>query len=249
MVQRLLDLRQSPFGHLNLEALVDMARSMVEARYPAGHLLWSAGDASTHSLHIEAGRVRARFLEDDAPLLKDNFVQSLDFNAAGRFTDYSTSGQVQTWKLGLTWQLVESFRIRGTKSRDIRAPNVSELFGPNTRTFGILNDPARGGLQTNPVVVSGSNGKLVPEVGDTWTAGFVVQPAIDGWLGRVQMSVDYYDIDLKNSIGNLGAQTIATRCFCLAMRMSSSASGSDVANGFSMSTSMPASIRVRATLR
>ncbi len=58
MVQRLLDLRQSPFGQLNLEALVDMARGMAEARYPAGHLLWSAGDTSTHSLHIEAGRVR-----------------------------------------------------------------------------------------------------------------------------------------------------------------------------------------------
>ncbi len=41
----------------------------------------------------------------------------------------------------------------------------------------------------------------------------MVQPATDGWLGRVQMSVDYYDIDLKNAIGNLGAQTIATRCF------------------------------------
>lgn len=58
MVQRLLDLRQSSFGHLNLEALVDMARGMFEVRYPAGHLLWSAGDPSTHSLHIEAGRVR-----------------------------------------------------------------------------------------------------------------------------------------------------------------------------------------------
>jgi outer membrane receptor protein involved in Fe transport len=118
-----------------------------------------------------------------------------------------------TWKLGLTWQLMESLRIRGTRSRDIRAPNVSELYGPNTTGFGILNDPARGGLQTNPVVLSGANAHLVPEVADTWTAGFVVQPAADGWLGRMQMSVDYYDIDLKNAIGNLGAQTIATRCF------------------------------------
>ncbi len=58
MVERLLALRQSPFGHLNLEALVDMARGMKEVHYPAGHLLWSAGDTSTHSLHIEAGRVR-----------------------------------------------------------------------------------------------------------------------------------------------------------------------------------------------
>jgi CRP-like cAMP-binding protein len=58
MVERLLELRRSPFGHLNLEALVDLARQMVEVRYPAGHLLWSAGDVSTHSLHIDAGRVR-----------------------------------------------------------------------------------------------------------------------------------------------------------------------------------------------
>jgi CRP-like cAMP-binding protein len=58
MVERLLLLRQSPFGHINLEALVDIARQMVEVRYPAGHVIWAAGDASTHSLHIEAGRVR-----------------------------------------------------------------------------------------------------------------------------------------------------------------------------------------------
>jgi len=57
-VERLLELRESPFGSMNLEALVDMARHMVEVRYPAGHLLWSAGDASTHSFHIDVGRVR-----------------------------------------------------------------------------------------------------------------------------------------------------------------------------------------------
>lgn len=58
LVERLLALRQSPFGQLNLEALVDLARSMVEERYGAGQLLWAAGDPSTHTLHIDAGRVR-----------------------------------------------------------------------------------------------------------------------------------------------------------------------------------------------
>jgi CRP-like cAMP-binding protein len=58
MVERLIQLRQSPFGHINLEALVDMARQMLEVRYPAGHLLWSVGDASTHSLHVDVGKVR-----------------------------------------------------------------------------------------------------------------------------------------------------------------------------------------------
>jgi CRP-like cAMP-binding protein len=31
---------------------------MREVRYPAGHLIWSAGDFSTHSLSIDYGRVR-----------------------------------------------------------------------------------------------------------------------------------------------------------------------------------------------
>jgi CRP-like cAMP-binding protein len=57
-VARLIDLRQSPFGHMHLEALVDLARHMVEVRYPAGAPIWSARDPSTHSLHIDVGRVR-----------------------------------------------------------------------------------------------------------------------------------------------------------------------------------------------
>ncbi len=162
------------------------------------------------------------YAESVIPLLKNlPLARSVDFNGAVRRTHYDrsspTSGSsdvsTTTYKVGLTWQVIDSFRIRGTKSRDIRAPNVSELFGPNTRTFGILNDPYNGGTQTNPVVVSGANAKLVPEVADTWTAGFVVQPAVEGPLGRLQMSVDYYNIDLKDAIGNLGAQTIATRCY------------------------------------
>jgi CRP-like cAMP-binding protein len=43
---------------MNVEALIDLARHMVEVRYPAGHLLWSAGDLSTHALHVDYGRIR-----------------------------------------------------------------------------------------------------------------------------------------------------------------------------------------------
>lgn len=161
------------------------------------------------------------YAETVIPLLENvPLARHVEFNGAIRRTHYdrssptsSSSVSTTTNKIGLTWQLIDSFKIRGTKSRDIRAPNVSELFGPNTTGFGILNDPARGGLQTNPVVVSGANPTLVPEVADTWTAGFVVQPAVDGWLGRLQLSVDYYDIAIKGSISTLGAQTIATRCY------------------------------------
>ena len=58
LVEILIQLRESPFGRMNLDALVDMARYMIDVRYPAGELLWSAGDTSTHALHVDAGRVR-----------------------------------------------------------------------------------------------------------------------------------------------------------------------------------------------
>lgn len=58
MVERLIQLRSGSFGYMNVEALIDLARHMVEVRYPAGHVLWSAGDFSTHALHIDYGRVR-----------------------------------------------------------------------------------------------------------------------------------------------------------------------------------------------
>lgn len=58
LVQRLIQLRQGAFRHMNMEALIGLARSMIEIRYPADALLWSTGDISTHALHIDVGRVR-----------------------------------------------------------------------------------------------------------------------------------------------------------------------------------------------
>jgi CRP-like cAMP-binding protein len=58
LVQRLIQLREGTFRHMNMEALLDLARSMIEIRHPAGALLWSTGDPSTHALHVDAGRVR-----------------------------------------------------------------------------------------------------------------------------------------------------------------------------------------------
>ncbi len=58
LVERMIELRGGPFGRMNLDALVDMARYMIEVRADVGDVLWSAGDVSTHALHIDFGRVR-----------------------------------------------------------------------------------------------------------------------------------------------------------------------------------------------
>ncbi len=95
------------------------------------------------------------------------------------------------------------------KSRDIRAPNLSELFGPTTTGGGGVLD-RKYGRQLNPQQISGSNPNLVPEVADSWTAGVVLRPG--GFAEGLQVSIDYYDISVDKAIGTLGGQTIADRC-------------------------------------
>ena len=86
---------------------------------------WESGNFAQYAGQYN---VQEGFLEVNVPLLKDDVVQTLDFNAAGRITSYSTSGPVQTWKIGATSQVNDDFRLRGSLSSDIRAPGIGELF-------------------------------------------------------------------------------------------------------------------------
>jgi outer membrane receptor protein involved in Fe transport len=155
------------------------------------------------------------FTEALLPLLKDApGAQSLDLSLAARLTDYSTSGNVTTWKVGLTYEPFNSIRFRGTVSRDIRAANISELFsGPS---FGQSNliDPFQpvGSPNRLPLVYTRPQGNptLTPEEADTRTIGVVVQPE---FVPGLSVSLDFYDIEIKDAIGTLSGQVIIDQCF------------------------------------
>jgi len=164
------------------------------------------------AFNAPAVKVTEAYLEGLVPLLRDApMARHLELNGAVRYTDYSTSGGVTTWKIGAIYEPVREVRFRGTRSRDIRAPNVSELFSPLTSTFSSILD-RRTGVNTLTPILRGGNADLRPEVADTWTAGIVLQPDF-GFLDGLRFSVDYYDIEIRDAIGVIGAQTIATRCF------------------------------------
>jgi CRP-like cAMP-binding protein len=57
-IERLLKLRTTPFGSISIDALLDLSRQIIECRVEAGHVFWSAGDPSTHALHVNYGQVR-----------------------------------------------------------------------------------------------------------------------------------------------------------------------------------------------
>lgn len=151
--------------------------------------------------------VKEGFIETIVPLM-----DGMDLNGAARVTDYSTSGTVATWKLGLTWQISDDVKFRSTVSRDIRAPNLSELFAPGTGRTNTVNVPQPNGTvaanQFNESTVG--NPDLKPEVAKTYGAGFIIAPQ---FIPGFAMSIDYYKIDLSGSIDSLTAQTLTDQCY------------------------------------
>src|SRR5690606_37844401 len=110
-----------------------------------------------------AVNVREAFSEVVVPLANDRpWAKALDLNVAGRVTDYSTSGTVSTWKIGGLWDINDVWRLRAVRSRDIRAPSLSELFsGSTTSIFSVL-DQELGSTYSVQSLSSGNPG-LEPE--------------------------------------------------------------------------------------
>jgi outer membrane receptor protein involved in Fe transport len=161
-------------------------------------------------------------LEAAVPVIKDiPLVRAFDLNLAGRYTDYSVSGSVQTWKIGFNWNVVDSLRFRGTTSIDIRAPTLDDLFRPATLLQNVFTDlhiPDPAKSQTpNAQYYAGTtafssqgNPKLVPEVSRTYTVGAVWTP---DFVPGLTMSLDYYRMHLANAIGSIApTTTIQTIC-------------------------------------
>ena len=153
--------------------------------------------------------VKEAFGEVLVPLVRDvPGLNNLALSAAARISDYNTTGSIWSWKLGFTNEFVDGFRGRIARSRDIRSANLGELFTTTTTGWSYVTDPTN-----NQTVYALSNGGgnpgLRPETADTLTAGLSWSPrAVEG----LDLSVDYFNIDIKDVITTIGLQDILNRC-------------------------------------
>lgn len=86
--------------------------------------------------------VKEIFAEINVPLLtNERFAHKLSFGGAFRASDYSTVGKTNSWKIDAVYAPVQSLTFRGTIAQAVRAPNISELFSPETTTFNFIVDP------------------------------------------------------------------------------------------------------------
>jgi outer membrane receptor protein involved in Fe transport len=179
--------------------------------------IWSVGNYLPSQGSFD---VKEAYLEAVVPL-----GLGLEFNGAVRATDYSTSGYVTTWRAGATWQPIEDIRLRVTRSRDIRAPNLNELFQAGTANTDSVSNPFFNSTTNTATPLNGviyntasigysglatGNLNLQPEKADSWNFGGVVSPR---FIPGFSASVDYFRIDLAGAIDSLSAQTIINFCF------------------------------------
>jgi outer membrane receptor protein involved in Fe transport len=144
-----------------------------------------------------------------------------------------------TYKFGGSWSPVKDIKIRGGYAHSVRAPNISELFTPVTT--GLTNqatDPCAGlapvtnanlraiciaqgapantiGSILNPTagqanVTTGGNLNLKPEKSNSYTFGTVVTPSM---IPGFSMTVDYYNITVKEAITTPNPGDIVAACF------------------------------------
>jgi outer membrane receptor protein involved in Fe transport len=159
--------------------------------------------------HVYEGAV-----ELNVPLLKDKTgFQDLSTNLAYRWTKYSSFDAVESWKIGLNWQVIDSVRFRSTLSQDIRAPNLNDLFQPAGITSSSYNDRLTGGFSQGMRLASRGNPLLTPEEGKTFTAGVVLTPS---FVPRFSVSLDFYETRLTNAIVGLNYANDNVQAVCLA---------------------------------
>ena len=145
------------------------------------------------------------------PVFKQSSLgERLEINGAVRRTDYSNSGVVYSWKIGSDYSPVNGLRLRATRSRDIRAPNLFELFqGPLIFFQPGITDPVTGLSNLRIDTIDVGNPALRPERGDTLTLGAVFTPtALPGFSG----SIDYYNVKMTDALALIGVQQTINNC-------------------------------------
>ena len=167
------------------------------------------------------------FFEAAIPVL-----ENLDAELGFRASDYSTSGNHNTYKFGFTYAPSDMVTIRTGYNRTIRSPNITTMFAPQNQGLWAGSDPCAGETpdytaaqcaltgvtagQYGSIVASpasqynalyGGNTEVNPEVADTISFGIVANPIED-----LTVSIDWWSVQLEDAIGSVSAATSLKEC-------------------------------------
>ncbi|MBV9620158.1 MAG: TonB-dependent receptor [Gammaproteobacteria bacterium] len=212
--------------------------------------------------------VKEAFTEARVPIMEHApGADELNLEAGYRYSDYSEGFKTNTYKVGLEWAPVHALRLRGSYQRAVRAPNILELYLPAAVVLDGTTDPCAGATPVPSAAqcaaagvsaaqyghiapnaaaqyngFTGGNPNLQPEKSDTYSVGFIFQPT---FVANLMLSVDYYNIKVKDTIGPIGADTIIANCvatgnpiYCSAVHRDATGSLWRTPNGFITDTNV-----------
>jgi iron complex outermembrane recepter protein len=188
-----------------------------------------------------AERVVEEYAELRIPLVESKpLAEAIDLDLAGRHSAYtidtaSNGISTNTFKIAADYSPDADIRLRASYNRAARAPNLYELFLPNTLSGDTgYNDPCAGAtpvasLSTcaktgvtaaqygkipdcpaaNCGALFGGNTALKPEVANTISFGLNATPR---FLPSFNASIDYWDVRIKNYVTNLSGAEIVNGC-------------------------------------
>jgi iron complex outermembrane recepter protein len=231
---------QLPTAHGGLQLAVGSeykdisADTLPDAEFQSGDLAGSGGA----TLPV-AGTIVSwdQYVEARLPLIDDKpFAKSVAMDDSYRHSHYSIGKgfDTNTFSLGLTWAPTDDVRLRGTFTRAVRAPNVTELYSIQNVALDGTDDPCAGpapeftaaqcantgvpagrygSVSANPAAqyngFTGGNPDLKPETAFTTSFGIGFTPH---WVPNLRLQIDYFDIDIKNIIRSIGENTILNDC-------------------------------------
>jgi iron complex outermembrane recepter protein len=153
----------------------------------------------------------AAYAELNVPVTKD-----AEFTIADRQDRYSDFGTTNNAKISFAYQPISILKIRGAASTGFRAPTLVEEYSPNTfgALFGNMVGPGCASGNYNTVFsklncisqgmsLDGGNANLKPETSQNFDLGFILEP-----IHNLDLTVDYYRINLRNEIQTLPGATI-----------------------------------------
>jgi iron complex outermembrane receptor protein len=178
------------------------------------------------------------YLESGMPILQDQpFAKELSFEAGYRYSAYNVGFDTNTYKFGINWAPSTDLRFRGSYQHAVRVPNLQELFTQRVLSLEGSSDPCAGSVTGMPTAsaaqcartgvtaaqygkllpnpagqyngYTGGNPALQPEQSDTTSFGIVLTPSE---VPNLNVSIDYYDIRIKNVISSYGFALQLTEC-------------------------------------
>ena len=158
--------------------------------------------------------IQAVFIELDVPMSK-----ALDVDVSDREDRYSDFGTTNNGKVTFRYQPAEFVTFRGAASTGFRAPSLFNLYSPDSLaastsgTMGSGNPYCTPGsynaewtpaaCNTQGLGLTGGNRSLVPETSENFDLGVIFAP-----ITNMGITLDYYRILLKNTIGQIPAEDI-----------------------------------------